>query len=117
MKLSPFGLFRRKKGFSRAAVRHACRIDCEMLLTDSMVGFEGRLIDISVGGAMFRPRQVYLMSRRNEPVEIRLGSFVIAGDIVTTIPAGFGIRFEQEMDEQTLATLLANFNDHALRAA
>lgn len=117
MKLSPFGLFRRKKAFSRASVRHACQIDCEMLLTDSMVGFEGRLIDISIGGAMFRPRQVYLMSRRNEPIEIRLGSYVIAGEIATTISAGFGIRFDQEMDEQTLATLLANFSDPALRAA
>ena len=117
MKLSPFGLFRRKKAFSRASVRHACHIDCEMLLTDSMVGFEGRLIDISIGGAMFRPRQVYLMSRRNEPIEIRLGSHVISGEIATTIPAGFGIRFEHEMDEQTLATLLANYSDPALRAA
>jgi len=66
---------------------------------------------------MFRPRQVYLMSRRNEPIEIRLGNTIIVGEIVTTIGAGFGIRFEHEMDEQLLSTLLATFGDRALRAA
>ncbi|WP_298200472.1 PilZ domain-containing protein [Novosphingobium sp.] len=117
MRLSPFGLFRRKKAFSRAAVRHACQIDCELLLTDSMVSYDGRLIDISVGGAMFRPRLVYLMNRRSEPVELRLGTFVIAGEIMGTMSAGFGIRFEQEMDEQNLLALLARFTDPVQRAA
>lgn len=110
-------LFKRKKAFSRSAVRHACQIDGELLLTDSMVSYDGRLIDISTGGAMFRPRRVYLMSRRNEPVELRLGAFTVAGEIVTTIGAGFGIRFDQEIEEQTLLALLARYADPARQAA
>lgn len=117
MSLSPFGLFRRKKAFSRAAVRHSCQIDCELLLTDSMVSYDGRLIDISVGGAMFRPRLVYLMNRRSEPVELRLGNVVIAGEIMGTMTAGFGIRFEKDLDEASLLDLVSRFADPAQRAA
>ena len=49
MRFSPFGMFRRKEAFARSAVRHSCQIDCELILTDSMVSYEGRLIDISIG--------------------------------------------------------------------
>ena len=117
MRFSPFGLFRRKQAFSRAAVRHACQIDCELVLTDSMVSYDGRLIDISIGGAMFRPRLAYLMNRRDEPVELRLGNVGLVGEIVTTNGAGFGIRFDTVMDEPTLLALLARYPDPVARAA
>ncbi|MBC2667984.1 PilZ domain-containing protein [Novosphingobium piscinae] len=117
MSLSPFGLFRRKQAFSRSATRHSCQIDCELVLTDSMAAYDGRLIDISTGGAMFRPRLAYLMNRRNEPVELRLDGFSVLGEIVATVPAGFGIRFEHEIDEQSLLALLARHADPARRAA
>lgn len=109
--------FRRQQAFSRSAVRHACQIDCELVLTDSMVSFDGRLIDISVGGAMFRPRLVYLMSRRNDPVELRIGNVTIVGEIMATNGAGFGIRFEKLLDEQSLLALLARFADPQPEAA
>lgn len=117
MRFSPFGLFRRQEAFSRSAVRHVCQIDCELLLTDSMVSYEGRLIDISVGGAMFRPRLVYLMNRRHEPIELRIGSFAFAGEIVATIGAGFGIRFDKMIEEQTLLALLEQHSPPVSRAA
>lgn len=84
MSNSPFSFLRRKRVFARSAVRHACQIDCELFLTDSEMSFDGRLTDISVGGAQFRPRLAYLMSRRNEPVELRVGSIAIRGELLTT---------------------------------
>lgn len=108
MTLSLPRLFRRRQpAFARAAARHACQIDGEMLLTDSQVGYEGRVIDISVGGAMFRPRLAYLMRRRDVPVSLRLGSLAITGEIVATTPAGFGIRFAEPLEESRLAAVLA----------
>lgn len=102
MSNSPFSFLRRKRVFARSAVRHACQIDCELFLTDSEMSFDGRLTDISVGGAQFRPRLAYLMSRRNEPVELRVGSIAIRGELLTTSGAGFGIRFDRVMDEKQL---------------
>ena len=109
MRFSPFGMFRRKEVFARSAVRHSCQIDCELLLTDSMVSYEGRLIDISIGGAMFRPKLAYLMYRRNEPIALRLGTINIIGEIVATNGAGFGLRFEAPLDENALLAMLASY--------
>lgn len=106
MRILPFRLFRRKQAFSRSATRHACQIDCELLLTDSMVSYDGRLIDISTGGAMFRPRLAYLMSRHDVPVALRVGSVSIPGEIVATNQAGFGIRFDALVDDATLQLVL-----------
>jgi len=117
MRLFPTGLFSRKQAFSRSATRHFCSIDCELVLTDSMVTYDGRLIDISTGGAMFRPRLAYLMSLRNVPVELRIGAVTIPGEIVGTNPAGFGIRFEIQYDEEVLLDLLAEYDRPVHKAA
>lgn len=116
MQLNPFTMFRRKQVFSRAAVRHACQIDCELMMTDSMAGYDGRLIDISAGGAMFRPRLAYLMFRRAVPIELRIGKIVLTGEIVTTNQAGFGIRFETMLDDSVVDAVLAAQRDERLAA-
>lgn len=100
--------FRRKPVFSRSAVRYDCAIDCELTLTDSMASYDGRLINISAGGAMFRPRLAYLMDRRDVPVALRLGGESIPGLIVTTNQAGFGIRFDRPINEAALRAFLAS---------
>ena len=110
-------LFCRKQVFSRTAVRYDCAIDCDIVLTDSMVGYEGRLINISAGGAMFRPRLVYLMERRDVPVSLRLGGESIAGQIVTTNAAGFGIRFDRPVDEGALREFLVSHGGAFAQAA
>jgi len=100
----PFG---RKPVFARAAVRHTCRIDGEIVLTGKMASYEGRLINLSVGGAMFRPRLAYLMHRRGVSVQIQIAGLAIDGEIMATTPEGFGIRFERPLGDAELAHLLS----------
>lgn len=101
----PFG---RRPVFSRADVRHDCQIDGEIVLTEKMVSYEGRLINLSRGGAMFRPRLAYLMNRRGAAVQLQLAGVVLVGEIVATTPHGFGVRFENPLGDTELAHLLAN---------
>ncbi len=101
-------LFRRRQpGFARSAARHACRIEGEVLLTDSQVSYEGRITDLSIGGAMFRPRLAYLLYRRNEPMLLQVGGVDIAGEIAGTFPAGFGLRFAKPLNDVEMAAVLA----------
>jgi hypothetical protein len=102
-----FNPFARKQVFARADARHACQIDGEIVLTEKMASYDGRLVNLSLGGAMFRPRLAYLMYRRGVAVMVQAGGVAISGEIVTTVPAGFGIRFESPLDEATLDALLA----------
>ena len=106
MRLDLSRFFRRKPVFSRAAVRYACQINCELVLTDSMVVYEGRLIDLSLGGAMFRPRLCYLMHRRDVPVRLQVDGDAFTGLIAATNQDGFGIRFDRPLTEAALARLL-----------
>ena len=102
-----FNPFKRKPVFERAAARHSCQIDGEIVLTEKMASYEGRLVNLSLGGAMFRPRLVYLMYRRGVAVQIQVGGRAVSGEIVTTTPEGFGIRFDQPLDDAALAHMLA----------
>lgn len=101
----PFG---RRPVFSRADVRHDCRIDGEIVLTEKMVSYEGRLINLSRGGAMFRPRLAYLMNRRGDAVQVQVAGLALVGEIVATTPLGFGISFEQPLNDGELNHLLSH---------
>jgi hypothetical protein len=98
----------RKPVFARANSRHACQVAGEIVLTDKMISYEGRLINLSLGGAMFRPRLAYLLNRRGVAVMVKACGLAIGGEIVTTTPEGFGVRFDQPLDEAALAHLLAH---------
>ena len=103
-----FHPFRRKPAFERAAIRHVCQIDGEITLTEKMASYEGRLVNLSLGGAMFRPRLAYLMNRRGVAVLVQAGGLALAGEIVATTPLGFGISFEKPLSETELAHLLTH---------
>lgn len=97
--------FSRKKIFARADARHNCQIEGEIVLTEKMASYEGRLINFSRGGAMFRPRLAYLMHRRGIAVHVAAAGLVLPGEIVATTPLGFGVRFERPLNEAELAHL------------
>lgn len=106
MTISLRRLFGPKKTFSRAAARYECTLDGTLIVIDRMVTFEGRVTDISSGGAMFRPRLAYLMDRRDVPICLTIGNLEVFGRIVSTSPKGFGLRFDEPIDDADLARVV-----------
>ena len=117
MKIPMLRFLRRKPKFNRSFLRFSCKIDTTLTLIDRMFNVEGRVIDISQGGAMFRPRLAYIMDRSGVPVCIHLGAEELFGHIVTTSPAGFSIRFDEPLDEDIFMELTAEFREADQKAA
>ncbi|AUW56716.1 hypothetical protein C1T17_00090 [Sphingobium sp. SCG-1] len=116
MALSLRRLFAPKQTFSRSAARYSCKIESTLIVIDRMASFEGRVIDLSSGGAMFRPRLAYLMDRRDVPICLTMGEFEVFGRIMSTSPKGFGLRFDEPIEEEEMTQILA-FGDPAAAMA
>jgi len=106
MKLPLPRFLRRKQVFARNAARFDCKIDGELVLTESDATYQGRLINLSTGGAMFRPRLAYLLDHRGKPARLQICGVAVDAQIVATTPAGFGLRFEQPLDQATLLDII-----------
>lgn len=106
MKLALPRMFRPKPVFSRSSARVACQIDAQLTLIDRMQVFEGRIIDLSRGGAMFRPPLAHIMYRKDVSICLSVGDETIMGQIVTTTPAGFGLRFDSPLTDAELNAIL-----------
>lgn len=110
-------IFNRKRRLHRSFERFACQIDTSLTMIDRMYSVEGRIIDISRGGALFRPRLAYLMHRADVPICIHLGSEELFGQIVDTSPKGFSVRFGEPLDEELFDELTAFFRETPKAAA
>lgn len=108
---------RRRPRHNRSFVRFACQIDTSLTLIDRMISFDGRIIDFSRGGALFRPRLAYIMHRADVPICIHLGQEELFGQIVSTSPKGFSIRFDEPLDEELFDELTADLRIDPKRAA
>ena len=109
MKLNPISYFRKgRHDFTRVSESIGCQIDASLVMIDRMIGYQGRVINFSAGGAMFRPKLAYIMDRRDIPVVLTVGGEEMFGRLMRTTPQGFGIRFDEPLAEEQLLALLAN---------
>lgn len=109
MKLNPLKFFQKEKhDFTRVSERYGCQIEASMVMIDRMLSYEGRVINFSAGGAMFRPKLAYLMDRRDIPVVLTVGGEEMFGRLMRTTPAGFGLKFDEPLAEEQLLALLGN---------
>lgn len=106
MKLALPRMFQRRPHFERKSARYACQIDAQLTIIDRGTTFDGRIIDLSAGGAMFRPPLSHIMHRKDVSVCLIVGDEPVMGQIVSTTPSGFGVRFDGPLDDETLATIL-----------
>jgi hypothetical protein len=103
-----FKIFARKpEPVTRAAARYTCQIECTLTILEPHLAYEGRLLDFSSGGAMFRPRLAYLLDRKDVPVCLSIGDMELFGRIMGTSPLGFGLRFDEPLSEAETKRLIA----------
>lgn len=106
---NPLNWFRKpKQDFTRVSERYGCQVDAQILMTDRMLGYDGRVINFSAGGAMFRPRLAYLMKRRDVPIVLSVGAERMYGHLMRTTEEGFGLRFDDPLSEEQLLALLTH---------
>lgn len=109
MKFNPLKFFHKeKRDFTRVSERFGCQIEASMMMIDRMLGYEGRVINFSAGGAMFRPKLAYLMDRRDIPVVLTVGGEEMFGRLMRTTSEGFGVKFDEPLSEEQLVAMLSN---------
>jgi hypothetical protein len=107
----------REGKFTRVFQRHRCAFDATLLCAPRMAQLNGRMLDISRGGSMFRPALSYLMDRRGADASLRIGDRSIACRIVNTLPVGYALQFIKPLEEEELQELLSIMAQTAKQAA
>lgn len=93
--------------FTRRYTRFPCHRDVSVVSRSRVVALQGRLIDMSQGGGLFRPPLRYLMERTGEEIILIVDGHEIKGKIVRTIPMGYSIQFDEEVDLRTVERVCA----------
>lgn len=116
-----FSRMRRKfknRNFRRAFERHSCCITSAIMLAPRMSCLNGRLLDISQGGGMFRPALSYLMNRRGAEGFLVVAEQKIPFHIVHTVASGYALQFDTLLTEEQLEFILSfDINKMAQKAA
>ena len=87
--------------------RFSCHIEAYFQLSGGDYAVDGVLLDISQQGALFRPRSMFIMRLRNEYIELKFESVSIEGYIVNTTPAGYGVKFNTLLDEESIEIMVS----------
>jgi hypothetical protein len=90
---------------NRQFQRVACEQVAELTFPDKRITLSGMVIEASRGGALFREGSRYILDRRREDVILKAAGLEFPGTIVNVRNVGYGIRFNQEIDEDTIARL------------
>ena len=86
--------------------RLACEQVAELHLPDRRISLNGMIIEISKGGALFREASRFILDRKRERVVLRVAGLELTGRIVNVRSVGYGISFDQEVDEDTIARIV-----------
>ncbi|MEZ5840906.1 MAG: PilZ domain-containing protein [Hyphomicrobiales bacterium] len=100
---------RKKPVFERRHSRYQCCIVAEADLVDRGFALEGAVMEVSLGGVLFRPANVYILDRRGEAVRVRFEHIVADGVIANVRPQGYGVRLFKDIDEQAIDKLVEEY--------
>lgn len=107
-KLTP-GFLRKKEAFVRRHERYECCIVGEMEIVERFLALEGVILEVSQGGALFRPASTYLLDRVGEGVKLRLDGHAYAGTIMASRPVGYGIRLDQQIPAEVIEEIVIRY--------
>ena len=97
------------KTFSRRHQRYSCCIVGRLELPERGFSIDGSVMEISLGGALFRTSSTYMMDRRLEQVRVHFDKHCMRGQIMNIRPEGYGIRFFEPLAEEDLEPLAHAF--------
>lgn len=99
---------RRRKDFTlmRAHQRHPCCALASMLIVERNVVLDGLVLEVSLGGMLFREASSFIFDRYGAHVRVRVAGFDMAGTIANVRPSGYGIHLAQPLTRDELETIL-----------
>jgi hypothetical protein len=107
------GLFARMLRKQPAWVRRHERFPCCVLAAIEIVGkdvsIDGLVTELSQGGLLFRPASSYLFDRTGADVIVRFEEDEFVGRIVNVKSAGYGVRFNDDVEIERVRALLDQF--------
>lgn len=101
--------FTKPKTFSREHQRYSCCIVGRIEFPDREFRVDGSVMEISLGGALFRSSSTYMIDRRLEQVRLYFDRHCVRGQIMNIRPEGYGIRFFEPLSEADLEPLAKAF--------
>lgn len=109
--LSRLFLFRKPKtnAAMRRHKRHACCVIATLKIIERDIELEGLVMELSLGGALFRQASTYILFREGEDVILSLGGRSAPGVLVATRPTGYGVKLSEELPEDFVEEIVARF--------
>lgn len=108
---------RKKETFVRRHARYECCMVGELDVIERHFDMDGVILEISRGGALFRPASTFILDRTGERVRLRFEGIEIEGAIMSARPVGYGVKFDGEIAETDIDRLAAEFGLKTARAA
>lgn len=108
-KLPNLPFLKKRQTFVRRHSRHDCFIVGTMELSERRVVIDGTVMELSLGGLLFRPAASFILERAGDEVEIEFADIKIAGKLMNTRPVGYGIKFDKVLDGETFDRLVAAY--------
>jgi hypothetical protein len=93
--------------------RFACCIPATMHIPERDYELEGLVIEISLGGVLFRPAARYIMERTGSEIMARFSSYKLAGRIMNTRHFGYGIRLNTLLRQDDLDMIIEEYGIQA----
>lgn len=106
-------LFSYRKPKTNAAMRrhkrYACCVIATLKIIERDIELEGLVMELSLGGALFRQASTYILFREGEDVILYIGGRSAPGVLVATRPTGYGIKLSEELPEAFIEEIVARF--------
>jgi hypothetical protein len=93
------------KKFTRRYERHNITLDGVLVSTQRMVRINGRMLDVSQGGGLFRPGTRYLMDRAGEDAMLLIAGLEIPCAITRSWEKGYSLMFRDELTSADISRI------------
>lgn len=104
--------FKRKDKASiknRQFQRYECSVVGTMRITHKNYDLDGMVLEVSEGGVNFRTATTYILNRNGEEVIVNFAGLELAGVIVATRPAGYGVQLNEAISPDLVQRIASKF--------